>query len=88
MVRASSGAILEVLTGNGLDMSRVAAFDGERILVTNQDADTVSLWKAADLTPIGSYAAGGTGPFGAASDGVNFWIGLFGTDKLARLSLR
>ena len=43
VVRASSGAILATLTGNGLTNAWQASFDGERILVTNQ-ADSVSLW--------------------------------------------
>ena len=75
VVRASSGAILQALTGNGLANPISAAFDGERILVTNNGNDSVSLWKAADLTPLGSFSTGaGTAPWGACSDGVNFWI--------------
>jgi hypothetical protein len=62
-----------------------AAFDGQRVLVTNNLGDSVSLWKAADLTPIGSFPTGaGTGPYGACSDGVNFWITLNTTGQLAR----
>jgi hypothetical protein len=77
--------ILATLTGNGLNDPYTAAFDGERILVTNFSGNSVSLWKAADLTPLGSFSTGaGTGPFGACSDGLNFWITLRGVDKLAR----
>jgi DNA-binding beta-propeller fold protein YncE len=77
--------VLHSLQGNGLNSPRSVAFDGERILVTNQDSGSVSLWKAADLTPLGSYSTGaGTAPFGACSDGLNFWITLQNTDKLAR----
>ena len=84
VVRASSGAVLQTLTGNGLNFPSVAAFDGERILIVN-GADSVSLWKAADMTPLGSFATGsGTSPNGACSDGVNFWITLNGTNRLAR----
>jgi hypothetical protein len=73
------------LTGNGLIGPSAAAFDGERILVTNLNDDSVSLWKAADLTPLGSYSTGaGTDPFGACSDGLNFWITLNVTNRLAR----
>jgi hypothetical protein len=73
------------LSGNGLNSSSVAAFDGERILVTNQGGNSVSLWKAADLTPLGSFSTGtGTSPQGACSDGLNFWITLTSVDKLAR----
>ena len=83
VVRASSGAVLQTLTGNGLNQPLTAAFDGQRVLVTNFGGGSVSLWKAADLTPLGSVSVGGQ-PFGACSDGVNFWIALDGTGKVAR----
>src|SRR5262249_37673804 len=54
VVRAGTGAVVATLSGNGLDGSAQAAFDGQRILVTNF-SDSVSLWKAADLTPIGVF---------------------------------
>ena len=76
---------LATLTGNGLNRPFAAAFDSERILVTNMDGNSVSMWKAADLTPLGSFATGtNTFPRGACSDGLNFWIVLNGTNKLAR----
>jgi hypothetical protein len=85
VVRASSGAVLQTLTGNGLNSPLAAAFDGQRVLVTNNDSSRVSLWKAGDLTPIGNFPTGAsTGPFGACSDGVNFWIALFNVNKLAQ----
>jgi len=83
--RASTGAVLATLTGNGLNTPQSAAFDGQRVLVTNIFGNSVSLWKAADLTPLGSFATGAsTFPFGACSDGINFWITLDGPAKLAR----
>jgi hypothetical protein len=83
--RASSGAILQTLTGNGLKASLGVAFDGERVLVTNSTGDSVSLWKAADLTPLGSFPMPpGSFPEGACSDGAYFWIALNGAAKLAR----
>jgi hypothetical protein len=73
------------LTGNGLNGPVAAAFDGQRVMVTNDSGNSVSLWKAADLTALGSFATGAsTGPFGACSDGISFWITLFNTDKLVR----
>jgi len=37
----------------------------------------VWLRKAADLTPIGFFSTGAsTNPYGAASDGINFWVTL------------
>jgi hypothetical protein len=85
----ASAFVLATLSGNGLSFSSTAAFDGERILVTNfinaNSAGSVSLWKAADLTPLGSFPTGlNTGPVGACSDGLNFWITFQSTHKLAR----
>jgi hypothetical protein len=85
VVRASTGAVVATLTGNGLSSPTAAAFDGERILITNQLANSVSLWKATDLSPLGSVSTGpDTRPLGACSDGLNFWIALGITGKLAR----
>jgi hypothetical protein len=85
VIRAATGAILATLSGNGLDNPLGAAFDGQRILVTNYTAGTVSLWKAADMTTIGTFDLGpGTSPFDACSDGVSFWIALHGKGALGR----
>ena len=82
VVRAGSGTVLATLTGNGLHYPAQAAFDGERILVTNEDS--VSLWKAADLSPLGSFSLGsGSYPRFVCSDGINFWI-TFRGNQLAR----
>jgi hypothetical protein len=79
VVRASNGAVLATLTGNGLGDPFTAAFDGQRILVTSHGSNNVSVWKAADLTPLGFVATGAnTNPLGACSDGVNFWFTLEG----------
>lgn len=83
VVRASTGAVLATLSANGLQSPFCAAFDGERILVTDASSGSVSLWKATDLTPLGSVVVG-TFPFGACSDGDNFWIVLNNTGQLAR----
>ncbi len=75
VVRARDGFVLATLTGNGLNQPQVAAFDGQRILVTNQAGNSVSMWKAADLTPIGVFSTvANYNPFGACSDGINFWV--------------
>jgi DNA-binding beta-propeller fold protein YncE len=85
VVRPSTGTVLTMLTGNGLNHPVHAAFDGERILVSNNFGDSVSLWKAADLTPLGAFSTGtGSAPWGACSDGFNFWVVLQGTGRLAR----
>lgn len=86
-----TGTVLAELTGNGLDGAFQAAFDGERICVTNAAAQSVSLWKATDLSPLGfipliDFALY---PRGVCSDGVAFFIGLRdqagGTGFIARL---
>jgi len=72
---ALAGTVLATLTGNGLDDPIQAAFDGERILITNGSGNghpSISLWRASDLTPIGMLSM--TGGIGVCSDGVNFWI--------------
>jgi hypothetical protein len=88
VIRAATGAVLATLTGNGLNGPTQAAFDGERIIVVNREGHSVSLWKATDLTPLGSFDTGTTGggssPESVCSDGLNFWIALSGYDKLAR----
>jgi hypothetical protein len=81
-----SGTVLATLTGNGLDGPETAGFDGQRILVTNSVGNSVSMWKATDLTPLGFVPTGNNStPTGVCSDGINFWITLSGTDRLARL---
>jgi hypothetical protein len=81
VVRASTGEVVATLTGNGLNAPGEAAFDGTRVLVTNSNlgAGTVSLWRAADLAPLGSvFVTAGIGVNGACSDGLNFWLTLNG----------
>jgi hypothetical protein len=81
----ASAFVLATLTGNGLNGPETFAFDGERVLVTNAPGHSVSLWKAADLAPLGSFSTGvGSGPVCTCSDGLNFWITLPTTNKLAR----
>ena len=86
VVRASTGAILQTLTGNGLSSPVSAAFDGERDPRHEpRAADGVSLWKTADLSPLGFVSTGaGSNPYGACSDGVQFWIALNGKSHIAR----
>jgi DNA-binding beta-propeller fold protein YncE len=84
VLRAASGAILATLTGNGLNLPYSLAFDGERVLATDYGGDRVSLWKAADLSPIGFFPTGSSSsPTGACSDGIQFWLTIQ-TNQLAR----
>jgi hypothetical protein len=88
VIRASTGAVLATLTGNGLNGPGQAAFDGERILVVNKDGNRVSLWKATDLSPLSHFSTGttngGSSPAAVCSDGLNFWIALSSYDAVAR----
>ena len=84
VVRPSDGRVLATLTGNGLSQPISAAFDGQRILITSIGAvKGVSLFRAADFAPLGTFSITGA-PWGACSDGVNFWITILGPNKLAR----
>ena len=84
------GTVLATLTGNGLGSPHAAAFDGERILVTNGSlGGNLSLWRATDLSPLGFFAVDASFvPFGVCSDGINFWVtltaGISTAGKLAR----
>ncbi len=83
VVQASTGAVLAVLTGNGMTAPLNVAFDGRRVLVSNTFAPyRVSVWDAATLEPLGSVDFAGNG--GACSDGINFWIARRGYNDLAR----
>ena len=84
VVRASTGDVVTTLTGNGLNTPFGAAFDGRRVLVAN-DTDSVSLWNAADLAPLGTVSTGADStPRCPCSDGINFWIPLIESKQLAR----
>lgn len=95
VVRRSTGEILATLTGNGLNRPAAAAFDGERILVTNGGElssgtdEGVSLWKAADLTSIDFYpvqtsSSSQVDPSGVCSDGLRFYVALRIINRIAR----
>jgi hypothetical protein len=77
--------VLATLTGNGISRPNTIAFDGERILVTNLVGGRLSLFKAADLSPLGVIFIGDNQALGACSDGLNFWVTLNVQRALARL---
>jgi hypothetical protein len=88
VVQASSGKVVATISAdasNLLNEPVTATFDGERILVTNYNGNTVTLFKAADLSFIANVpTAVSTGPYGACSDGINFWVALIGAGNLLR----
>jgi hypothetical protein len=84
VVRASNGAVLATLTGNGLADPQQAAFDGQRIMVTNA-GNSVSVFNATSLTALGSFSTGASNtPFSVCSDGINFWVTFASSNQLAR----
>jgi DNA-binding beta-propeller fold protein YncE len=88
VVQASSGSVVATITANAgdpLNQPTVATFDGERILVTSYIGNTVSVFKAADLSFIGNFSTGTSSlPEGGCSDGINFWVPLDGAASLLR----
>jgi hypothetical protein len=86
VVRASTGTVIATLTDTFIQAPNAAAFDGERIVITDDSfGGFISVWKAADLTPLNAISPGDkTSPAGVCSDGANFWIALSGTGQLAR----
>src|SRR6185369_4237383 len=53
VVRVSTGKVIATLSDFFLQAPNAAAFDGERIVITNDDfGGFISVWKAADMTPI------------------------------------
>jgi hypothetical protein len=84
VVRSSTGVVLTTLTGLDPGPSS-AAFDGQRVLVTSYNGSSVSVWKSADFTPLGSFPTGSNSlPIGACSDGQSFWIALSNAGQLVR----
>jgi len=83
IVAASTGSVLTTLAGNGMSGPLWTAFDGERVLVVG--AHSVSLWRAADLRPLGSFTLDASdNTDGVCSDGVHFWITVNPVHKLLR----
>ena len=80
--QASSGNVVATITSdpsNQLNGPSGASFDGERVLVTNQSGSTVTVFSAADLSSSANVTMGSTtDPYGACSDGINFWVALRG----------
>ncbi len=88
VVQASTGNVVATASpdaGNLLDGPRGASFDGERILVMNETGNTVSVFKAADLSFVANVpTGGGSNPYSACSDGINSWVTLSGIGNLLR----
>lgn len=88
VIQASSGAVVGTITANAsilLNGPSAASFDGARILVTNSTGNSVTVFKAADLSFLANVTTGpSTGPSGACSDGINFWVDLAQTGQLLR----
>jgi hypothetical protein len=83
VVQASTGSVVATINAdatNLLNRPWAASFDGERVLITNYNGQSGTLFKAADLSFIANVAMGIANPTGACSDGIDFWVvdGTFG----------
>jgi hypothetical protein len=85
VLQAATGTILNHLPKPyGQDSAfEAAAFDGERVAVTDPLTFAVTLWRASDLSLVGVFPLP-SAAFGVCSDGVNFWLTLRDTNQLAR----
>jgi YVTN family beta-propeller protein len=88
VVQASTGNVVATIASDGinlLDGPEQASFDGERILITNSNGNSVTIFKAADLSVIANISTGSSRPYGACSDGINFWVTLANTSDAQNL---
>jgi hypothetical protein len=88
VVQASTGSVVATITPDATNLlarPEIGSFDGERVLFTNSNNGSVTLFKAADLSFIANVSIKlGTTPLGACSDGINFWVTLFLSGSLLR----
>jgi DNA-binding beta-propeller fold protein YncE len=86
VVQASSGQVVATIdadASNLLSGPNAASFDGERVLVTNEVGNTVTVFKAADLSFIANVGTASQ-VYATCSDGVNFWLTIMNTGNLLR----
>ena len=77
VIVAATGAVAFTLDQVGPAGGELAgiAFDGERILVADQENHAVALYRAADASRIATIDTGaGSIPYGACSDGMRLWV--------------
>jgi hypothetical protein len=67
-----TGYVVGGVQGGGIDNPIAAAYDGERVLVLNTGG-TFALFRATDYSVL-SFGYLNNLPYGACSDGVNFWV--------------
>ena len=88
IVSAASGSVIATIAataGNGLNQPQFAAFDGERVLVTNAaNPFYVSVFKAADSSDLGASFAPAL-PTGMCSDGIGVWFPTGNPHRLWRM---
>ncbi len=88
VVQASTGSVVATITADATNLlarPEIGSFDGERVLFTNSNNGSVTLFKAADFSFIANVSIKlGTTPLGACSDGINFWVTLFLSGSLLR----
>ncbi len=87
VVQASTGNVVATLVdvAGSVHCPKSLTFDGERMFLTNNTGDSVTVFKAADLSVITNVPmAPYTAPTGSCSDGVNFWFTVQSPNSLVR----
>jgi DNA-binding beta-propeller fold protein YncE len=87
VVQASSGNVVATIVSDGvnnLSGPQQASFDGERVLVTNRGNNSITLFKAADLSVIANEIFNDT-PYGVCSDGTHFFITFTSAELLGEM---
>jgi DNA-binding beta-propeller fold protein YncE len=88
VVSVSTSTVIATIVADGsnqLSAPSSAAFDGIRVLVTNNAGASVTVFKAADLSFVANApVAASSNPYRACSDGINFWVTLLSADALVR----
>jgi hypothetical protein len=87
VVQASTGNVVATLVdvAGSVHCPKSLSFDGERVFLTNNTGDSVTTFKAADLSVIANVPmAPYTTPGGSCSDGINFWFTANAPNSLLR----
>lgn len=79
-MQASTGSMVATIVADGsnkLNFPTSASFDGQRIMIGNNTGNSLTLFKAADMSLIANVPTGAnTGPSGICSAGIDFWVPL------------
>jgi hypothetical protein len=85
VVRASTGTLLATLQPGGQHNFNAAAFDGERVAVTDTTG-SIHFWNAANLAYLGNCQVNDSStPVGICSDGTRVWATMTSNQALGYL---